>query len=78
MKQLPSPEFRKTYPRLTEPVEVTALGRMIGTYIPRGCAVTNDPNVNIVVTPADVSKVKRGALSQADKDAILRRVNRAG
>jgi hypothetical protein len=33
-KQLPSTEFRVKYHVLTEPVEVTVLGRVIGRYIP--------------------------------------------
>lgn len=39
MKDVPSAEFRKTYPRLTEPVAVTALGRVIGHYVPVGSAI---------------------------------------
>lgn len=31
-----SPEFRKRYPRLTQPVVVTALGRVIGEWFPAG------------------------------------------
>lgn len=34
MKQITSTEFQKAYPRLTEPHEVTANGRPIGTWIP--------------------------------------------
>ena len=33
-RQIPSTEFRVTYHVLTEPVEVTVLGRVIGRYIP--------------------------------------------
>jgi len=33
-KQIPSTEFRVKYHVLTEPVEVTVLGRVIGRYIP--------------------------------------------
>ena len=36
MKQITSTEFQKTYSRLIEPHEVTALGRVIGTYYPVG------------------------------------------
>lgn len=36
MRQITSAEFRKAYPTLTEPVEVTALGRKIGAYYPSG------------------------------------------
>lgn len=34
MKQITSADFRKEYPRLTEPHEVTALGRVIGRWLP--------------------------------------------
>ena len=33
-KQVPSSQFRVQYHVLTEPVEVTVLGRVIGRYIP--------------------------------------------
>jgi len=33
-KRLASSEFRVTYHVLTEPVEVTVLGRVIGHYVP--------------------------------------------
>jgi hypothetical protein len=33
-KRLTSTEFRVTYHNLTEPVEVTVLGRVIGHYVP--------------------------------------------
>jgi hypothetical protein len=36
MKQISSSEFQRTYQRLTEPHEVTALGRVIATYYPTG------------------------------------------
>ena len=76
MKQLPSPEFRKTYPRLTEPVEVTALGRVIGTYWP-GAKVT-------IADLADAGDIQVDPWSkvpapikvpQAERDKILRRIN---
>jgi hypothetical protein len=66
MNQLTSAEFRKSYPRLTEAVEVTALGRVIGVYTPSGA-------VKIAVT-----YTSEKASSQKDRDAILRRINRAG
>ncbi|HEX5016482.1 MAG TPA: hypothetical protein VFX15_02720 [Actinomycetes bacterium] len=34
MKQITSTEFQKAYPRLTEPHEVTVLGRPIGRWVP--------------------------------------------
>lgn len=36
MKIVTSTEFQKSYARLVEPTEVTALGRVIGTYYPVG------------------------------------------
>lgn len=36
MKQVSSAEFRKEYTHETEPVEVTAYGKVIGTYYPHG------------------------------------------
>lgn len=36
MKQLPSADFRKKYTAQSEPVEVTAHGKVIGTWIPTG------------------------------------------
>ncbi len=33
MKQLPSSSFRKVYAALTEPTEVTVLGRPIGVWL---------------------------------------------
>ena len=36
MERITSTEFQKAYPRLTEPTEVTALGRVIGTWYPFG------------------------------------------
>ncbi len=38
MKQLTSADFRKSYATLTEAVEVTALGRPIGHWVPIGAA----------------------------------------
>ena len=35
-KQIPSSEFQKTYQRLTEPHDVTVLGRVIAHYFPVG------------------------------------------
>ena len=35
MKTLPSSEFKRTYPRLTEETEVTANGHVIGVWVPR-------------------------------------------
>ena len=34
MKTLPSHEFRIVYAKLTEPTDVTAYGRLIGTWLP--------------------------------------------
>lgn len=36
MERITSTEFQKAYPRLSEPHEVTALGRVIGTWYPQG------------------------------------------
>lgn len=70
MKQLPSPEFRKSYPRLQEPVEVTALGRVIGTYTPVGTFVVNQ------ITSSDhAEQVKKFRVPQAERDRILRRIS---
>lgn len=43
MEVLPSSEFRKRYPRLTEPTEVTADGRVIGVWTPSVAMVIREP-----------------------------------
>jgi hypothetical protein len=49
-RQIPSTEFRVKYHVLTEPVEVTVLGRVIGRYIPtpygRYWEPEDDPTAN--------------------------------
>lgn len=39
MKQIPSAAFRKNYAKETGPVEVTAFGRVIGTWLPVGADI---------------------------------------
>lgn len=39
MKQLSSAEFRKAYTAQTEPVEVTAYGKLMGTWYPAGAEI---------------------------------------
>ncbi len=39
MKQLSSADFRKTYARESEPIEVTAYGKVIGTWFPAGAEI---------------------------------------
>ena len=73
MKRIPSHEFRKTYPRITEPVAVTALGRVIGTWTPIGTPTTTVTRDAWTMVP-DGSEPKAGAMSQKDRDAILRKV----
>ena len=46
MKTITSTAFQKAYPRLAEPHQVTALGRLIGTWYPAG--------TNRSVTVADI------------------------
>jgi hypothetical protein len=57
VKSLPSSEFRRVYPSLDEPTEVTALGRLIGTWFPVGFTgrltdVAGQPQGHGVVVPA--------------------------
>ena len=83
MKQITSPEFRKSYPRLIEAVEVTALGRVIGTYWPVGYreVVTSADNAQAVMVATRTHTGHRDGnpgTAQKRRDAILSRVNRAG
>jgi len=51
-KHLSSSEFRRSYAGLTEPVAVTVLGRVIGTWYPKGTGPTDDEaRPKMVVTP---------------------------
>ena len=76
MKQLPSHDFRKTYARLSEPVEVTSNGHVIGTYIPgpRSTAAlfTNETSVAPLVEESRIA-----VMSQKERDRILRRVSKS-
>ncbi len=69
MQKISSTEFRKTYGSLTEPVEVTALGRVIGTYWPQG---SDQVYGRVEVVERPVVKVP-----QAERDRILRRINKS-
>lgn len=44
MKQVSSADFRKLYARENEPVEVTAYGKVIGTWYPTGVDLPNIPD----------------------------------
>lgn len=79
MKQLTSPEFRKSYPRLTEPVEVTALGRVIGTFYPGPSRTPSDAALAALSEPFDPREAiaARSGVSQAERDRILRRINKS-
>lgn len=66
MDRLTSAAFRKTYARLREPVEVTANGHVIGTYIPAG-AIHPSP----VPRPPDPTK------QMLSVHEILSRVNKS-
>lgn len=57
MKQVTSAEFRKTYPTLTEAVEVTALGRPIGRYTPISTAI--DDRAVAGIRPGEPSSMER-------------------
>ena len=74
MRQLPSPEFRKSYPRLTEPVEVTALGRVIGRWVPAFIVEVTDRVLDLGESKARPTSVK---VPQAERDRILRRINKS-
>ena len=123
MKTMSSAEFRKTYPRLTEPTKVTANGHIIGTWTPGGILSYDDlPEMFEQILTAPVTPVREGdktwvytppeeaewpprtmtidtteqtrrtdefikreldgnprsMLTQAERDAILRRVNKGG
>lgn len=76
MKQLTSPEFRKSYPRLQEPVEVTALGRVIGTYVPVGSSI--DDRYVAAIRPGEpaIGPMTADRSAQQERDAILRRISK--
>ena len=64
MDTISSAEFRKTYAKLTRAVVVTANGHPIGVWTPG--TIVGGP-------PAEAERVR--AMTQAERDAILRRVN---
>lgn len=69
MRRVPSSEFRVTYARLTEPVDVTVLDRVIGRWLPATTIVetSTEPVRQLSIAPPT---------RQADRDAVLRRINR--
>lgn len=54
MRDVPSSEFRITYARLTEPVNVTALGRSIGTWYPAGTGAAEETVVKEPIPETDL------------------------
>ena len=79
MKQLPSHDFRKTYARLSEPVEVTSNGHVIGVYWPNGTSIGNTPPLRDLdaLRASGLSDYDIARMSQKDRDAILRRVSKS-
>ena len=76
MRTMSSAEFRKVYPRLEEPVTVTANGHVIGEWIP----VHHARYVTVQEAKATIANVRTEAkavmASQAERDALLRRINK--
>jgi hypothetical protein len=63
MDTIPSAEFRKVYAKLTEAVEVTAGGRLIGTWVPATVASGLTPAVNGLMEP--IVMMKRDPLDRS-------------
>ncbi len=61
-RQIASTEFRVKYHVLTEPVEVTVLGRVIGRYIPSPYGRYWEP----VEEPAPLTVIEGGAEAEAE------------
>jgi hypothetical protein len=80
MKTMNSAEFRKTYPRLEEPIAVTALGRVIGHYVPISVAI--DDRFVAGLRPGEPASwdafAPTATQGQKARDAILRKINRGG
>jgi hypothetical protein len=85
MDRLPSAKFRKTYPTLTESVAVTALGRVIGHYVPISVAIDDrflaglrpgEPASWDALAPRAARNTTK--TQQGERDAILRKINRGG
>ena len=69
MNELPSTTFRKEYPRLTEQTVVTVNGHPIGTWIPNTANMRVRAGIGDALVPVQTS--------QAQRDALLRRINRS-
>jgi hypothetical protein len=65
-RQIPSTEFRVKYHVLTEPVEVTVLGRVIGHYIPTEYGRYWQPNEEETPEPFTVIQ---GGLSETEEES---------
>jgi hypothetical protein len=66
MRRVPSSEFRVTFPRIEEPVVVTALGRAIGEWYPVGTQAESSQRGSIATVesegPAASGLVRREGL----------------
>jgi len=54
VREVPSREFRKTYPRLVDPTAVTVLGRVIGYWYPAGTEPRLLAETRFVATPTEI------------------------
>lgn len=82
MKQLTSAEFRRDYTHADKPIEVTAWGKVIGTWYPAGTepdapaeVVANDAAPRMTIRPAlGPRKVMTGETRRIIDPSELRRV----
>jgi hypothetical protein len=76
MRTISARRFRAEWSTLTEPVEIVVYGRSRGTFYPPGADghMGNSPQARPTeqASPARASR----AMTQADRDRILRRINR--
>lgn len=76
MRTMTSVEFRKGYAKLTEAAEVTANGHHIGVWIP-AALIDRAISEPVVLREAAYVTATRKA-QQAERDRILRAVNKGG
>ena len=83
---MPSTLFRNRYPSLTEPTVVTVNGRPIGTWTPGPWGtwgalvepIKTDEELRASDDEVAAQKSDPSRMTQADRDAILRRINKGG
>lgn len=76
MKEITSQEFRRTYPRLTEPHAITVHGHLIGVWTPGG--TLKDIELDFKLIERDERAISAiPAMSQKKRDRILRRISKS-